>query len=167
MIIIIGLVILIAAIVVGLVGVLANTGSAHALTDDFSIFGYHVTGSSGTLFLSGIIIGAIGLAGLSMLLAGARRTARKASEARKELKASRKADQQGPRYEQPRAQTQTQGRHERINIPDNEASRQGADPQGYGNQPADTASSGSGFRDIRDLTDTSSTTARRPHDTHH
>jgi len=51
MIIIIGLVILVAAVVVGVAGVLSNNGSGHALTHPFALFGYHVTGSTGTLFL--------------------------------------------------------------------------------------------------------------------
>ena len=34
-----------------------------------------MTGSTGTLFLAGIVVGAVALAGLSLLLAGARRTA--------------------------------------------------------------------------------------------
>ena len=71
MIIIAGLVILVAALVVGIAGVLSNAGSAHALTHGFAVFGYHVTGSTGTLFLYGIVVGAIALAGLSLLLAGA------------------------------------------------------------------------------------------------
>lgn len=87
MFIILGLVILIAAVVVGVVGVVANSGSSHALNSDFSIFGYHVTGSTGALFLAGIVVGAVGIAGLSLLLAGARRTSRRASAARQELKA--------------------------------------------------------------------------------
>ena len=69
MIIIIGLVILIAAVVAGVAGVLSNSGSGHALTHPFAVFGYHVTGSTGTLFLCGIEVGVIGLAGLSLLLA--------------------------------------------------------------------------------------------------
>jgi len=60
MIIIIGLVILVAAVVVGVAGVLSNNGSGHALTHPFALFGYHVTGSTGTLFLYGIVAGAIG-----------------------------------------------------------------------------------------------------------
>ena len=70
MIIIIGLIILVAALVVGVAGVLGNGGSAHAL-GHFSVLGYHVTGSAGTLFLYGIVVGAAGLLGLSLLLAGA------------------------------------------------------------------------------------------------
>ena len=47
---------------------LANGGHAHAVTH-FAVFGYHVTGSTGTLFLYGIVVGALGMAGLSMVLA--------------------------------------------------------------------------------------------------
>ena len=76
MIIILGLIVLVAAVVVGVAGVLGNDGSAHALSH-FSVLGYHVTGSAGTLFLSGIVVGAAGLLGLSLLLAGARRSSRR------------------------------------------------------------------------------------------
>jgi hypothetical protein len=90
MIIIIGLVILIAAVVAGVAGVLSNSGSGHALTHHFAVFGYHVTGSTGTLFLYGIVVGALGLLGLSLLLAGARRTSRRGREARRGLTRSRR-----------------------------------------------------------------------------
>ena len=88
MIVILGLVILVAAVVVGVAGVLANGGHAHAVTH-FAVFGYHVTGSTGTLFLSGIVVGALALAGLSLLLAGARRTSRRGRDARRGLAQSR------------------------------------------------------------------------------
>ena len=58
MIIIIGLVILIVAVIVAVVGALANSGSGHALPHDFAVLGYHVTGSTGTLFLFGVVVGA-------------------------------------------------------------------------------------------------------------
>jgi hypothetical protein len=90
MIIIIGLVILVAAVVAGVAGVLSNSGSGHALTHQFAVFGYHVTGSTGTLFLYGIVVGALGLFGLSLLLAGARRTSRRGREARRGLRQSRR-----------------------------------------------------------------------------
>ncbi|MFF1908540.1 hypothetical protein [Kitasatospora sp. NPDC058218] len=90
MIIIIGLVILVAAVVVGVAGVLTNTGSGHALTGGFEVFGYHVTGSTGTLFLYGIIVGALAMFGLSLLLGGARRTSRRGRAARHGLKESRR-----------------------------------------------------------------------------
>jgi hypothetical protein len=43
MFIVLGLVILIAAVVVGLAGVLTNHGSAHVLTHRFDVFGYQST----------------------------------------------------------------------------------------------------------------------------
>ena len=89
MIVILGLVILVAAVIVGVAGVLANGGHAHAVTH-FAVFGYHVTGSTGTLFLYGIVIGALALAGLSVLLAGARRTSRRGRDARRGLAQSRR-----------------------------------------------------------------------------
>ena len=90
MIIIIGLIILVAAVVAGVAGVLSNSGSGHALTHHFAVFGYHVTGSTGTLFLYGIVVGALALLGLSLLLAGARRTSRRGREARRGLVQSRR-----------------------------------------------------------------------------
>ena len=71
-------------------GVLTNSGSGHALTRGFEVFGYHVTGSTGTLFLCGIVVGAAGMLGLSLLLAGARRTSRRGREARRGLHQSRR-----------------------------------------------------------------------------
>ncbi len=90
MIIIIGLIILVAAVVAGVAGVLSNSGSGHALTHNFAVFGYHVTGSTGTLFLYGVVVGALALLGLSLLLAGARRTSRRGHEARHGLIQSRR-----------------------------------------------------------------------------
>jgi hypothetical protein len=89
MIIILGLIVVVAAVVIGVAGVLVNHGSGHALVDPFAVFGYHVTGSTGTLFLYGIVVGAIGVAGLGLLLAGARHTARRGSAARRGLRQSR------------------------------------------------------------------------------
>ena len=90
MIVILGLIILVAAVVVGVTGVLSNGGSGHALTHGFAVFGYHVTGSTGTLFLYGVVVGAAGLAGLSVLLAGVRRTSRRGRAARRSLSQSRR-----------------------------------------------------------------------------
>jgi hypothetical protein len=55
------------------VGVLSNAGAGHPPTD-FSVFGYHLTGSTGTLFLFGIAIGAVASLGLCRLLTGTRPT---------------------------------------------------------------------------------------------
>ena len=90
MIVIVGLVVLLVAVIVGFTGVLTNAGPAHLLTENFSLFGYHITGSTGTLFLSGIVVGAVAMLGLSVLLAGARRTAGRGRDARHELKRSQR-----------------------------------------------------------------------------
>ncbi|MGW0763528.1 hypothetical protein ACWD1Y_44950 [Streptomyces sp. NPDC002814] len=86
--IILGLVILVAAVVIGVAGVLSNSGSAHEFTGGFSVFGVDVTGSTGTLFLCGIVVGAAALLGLSLLLTGTRRTTRRRT-AHRGLKPSR------------------------------------------------------------------------------
>jgi len=75
MLVVLGLIILLVAVIVGLAGVLGNAGSEHALTDGFAFFGIEVNGSTGTLFLIGIVVGVAAVLGLGMLLAGARRTA--------------------------------------------------------------------------------------------
>ena len=69
---------------------MSNSGSGHPLTHHFAVFGYHVTGSTGTLFLYGIVVGALAVLGLSLLLAGARRTSRRGREARHGLTQSRR-----------------------------------------------------------------------------
>lgn len=88
--ILLALIILVAAVIVGVAGVLHNAGSAHALTHGFSVFGYRVTGSTGTLFLCGIVVGAVAALALGLLLTTARRTSRRGSAARHSLKQSRR-----------------------------------------------------------------------------
>ncbi len=90
MIVIVGLVVLLTAVIVGFTGVLTNAGAAHPLTENFSVLGYHVTGSTGTLFLFGIVVGAVAMLGLSVLLGGAQRTAGRGRDARRELKRSQR-----------------------------------------------------------------------------
>jgi hypothetical protein len=69
MIVIIGLLVLIAAAVVAVVGVGANLGGAHPLGDSFAVFGHPLSGlSTGQLFLCGIVVGVVAMLGLSMLL---------------------------------------------------------------------------------------------------
>ena len=89
MFIILGLIILVAAVVVGVAGVLTNHGSAHLLTHRFTVLGYHVNGSTGRLFLYGIVVGAVAVFGLSLLLSAPRRTSRRGSVARQGLQQSR------------------------------------------------------------------------------
>ncbi|WP_051807867.1 hypothetical protein [Streptomyces sp. NRRL F-2664] len=107
MILILGLVILLAAVVVGVAGVFGNTGAGHQLTSggDFSLFGYHATGSTGSLFLTGIIVGAVGLLGLALVMAGARRSARRSARARRDRGAARRepvTDDRGDAADGPR-----------------------------------------------------------------
>lgn len=90
MIVIVGLVVLLFAVIAGLLGVLNNAGPAHPLSENFSVLGYHVTGSTGTLFLFGIVIGALAMLGLSVLLAGARRTGGRGRDARRERQRSQR-----------------------------------------------------------------------------
>ena len=90
MLVVLGLVVLLAAVIFGVAGVLGNAGSEHALTDGFSVLGINVNGSTGTLFLIGIVVGLVAAVGLAVLLAGARRTARRGNTARRELKQSRR-----------------------------------------------------------------------------
>src|SRR5512140_2080922 len=89
MIVILGLIIFVAAAIVGVAGVLGNGGSAYALTHGFSVLGYHVTGS-GTVFLYGIAVGAVALFGLWLVLAGARRSSRRGRAARRGLRKSQR-----------------------------------------------------------------------------
>jgi hypothetical protein len=70
--------------------VLNNAGAAHPLSENFSVLGYHVTGSTGTLFLFGIVIGALAMLGMSVLLAGAQRTAGRGRDTRRELQRSQR-----------------------------------------------------------------------------
>lgn len=89
MIVILGVVILVAAVLLATVGVLTNNGGTHVLaTDSFSVFGYHVTGSTGTLFLYGVALGAVAMLGLAMILVGSRRASRRGRRARQDLKQS-------------------------------------------------------------------------------
>jgi hypothetical protein len=90
MIVIIGLIVLLIAVIVGFTGVLVNAGPGHLMTGNFSVLGYHATGSTGTLFLLGIVVGAVAMLGLSVLLAGARRTAGRGRDARNQLAKSQR-----------------------------------------------------------------------------
>jgi hypothetical protein len=90
MIVIIGLAVLFIAVIVGIVGVLSNAGADHPLAENFAVFGYHVTGSTGTLFLFGIVVGAVAMLGMSTLLAGAHRAAGRGKAARRELAQSQR-----------------------------------------------------------------------------
>ena len=70
MLVIVGLIVLLAA---AIGGVLSSAGAGHPPTDS-SVFGYHLTGSTGTLFLFGSAVGAVASLGLCLLLTGTRPT---------------------------------------------------------------------------------------------
>ena len=81
MLVIVGLIVLLVAAIVAIVGVPSNAVAAHPLTD-YSVFGYHLTGSTGTLFLFGIAVGAVASLGLIMPATGMRRTNNRAHDSR-------------------------------------------------------------------------------------
>ncbi|MGW1595626.1 hypothetical protein [Streptomyces sp. NPDC002343] len=116
MIAILGLIVLIAAVVVGVAGVLTNRGSGHELTGGFSVFGHGMTGSTGTLFLSGIVVGAAALFGPSLVLTGARRRAsRRGSASRRGVKESRDdLCREGPRRPGRPTRARPRGERERA-----------------------------------------------------
>jgi len=83
MLVIVGSIVLLVAGIVAIVGVLSNAGAAHPLTENISVFGYHLTGWTGTLFLFGIMVGAVGLLALSVRWARARRPGNHRRDARR------------------------------------------------------------------------------------
>jgi len=89
MIVIAGLVIVAVTVIAGVDGVLANSGHAHTVTH-FAVLGYHVTGSTGTVFLYGTVVGALAMLGLSLLAADAGRSSRRDLAARASLAQSRR-----------------------------------------------------------------------------
>jgi hypothetical protein len=89
MIVIAGLVIVAVTVIAGVAGVLANSGHAYPVTH-FALLGYHVTGSTGTVFLYGTAVGALAMLGLSLLAAGAGRSSRRGLAARASLAQSRR-----------------------------------------------------------------------------
>lgn len=90
---IVGLLLLLAAIGVGLAGVLANSGSENLLGQDFTVLGLQLSGlTTGQLFMYGIITGILGMLGLSLLLGVfSKRLASRRS--RRALKGSQKESQ--------------------------------------------------------------------------
>ncbi len=86
---IIGVIVLVAAVIATAAGFLANNGSANGLApDSFAVFGYHVSGTTGALLLHGVVLGALGMLGLALILVGARRSSRRGLAARRDLKRS-------------------------------------------------------------------------------
>ncbi|WP_051133727.1 hypothetical protein [Nocardia paucivorans] len=91
MLIILGLVVTVAAVAAGVAGVAVNTSEINQLDSEFSVFDYTFAGTTGELFIIGLIVGVVGGLGVSMLFAGVRRSTRKRVETRRDL-----ANQQEP-----------------------------------------------------------------------
>jgi hypothetical protein len=85
-----GLLLLVIAAVVGLVGIFTNLGSSHQLGRTVDLLGYHLHGSTGKLLLAGVIIGAVGMLGLNMLLAGVGRGFKRSISQRKERRSEQR-----------------------------------------------------------------------------
>lgn len=95
---VVGLLLLAAAVVVGAAGVAANTGSGHQLPSGFTFFGYHLQGSSGRLLLAGLVIGAVAMLGFMMTVEGVRRDAalrRELGRFRRDARSRRRAEAAG------------------------------------------------------------------------
>ncbi|WP_280387546.1 hypothetical protein [Nocardia wallacei] len=90
MIVLIGLIVLIAAVVIGVAAVAANLGDAHLLSTEFTVFDQPFTGSEGELFAAGAAVGAAGMLGLALLLTGALTATRRNAQVRRELRRSRR-----------------------------------------------------------------------------
>lgn len=90
MIVFIGLIILFAALVVGIAAALANSGDTHVLASEFTVFGAHFTPTQNELFAAGAAVGAVGMLGLGIALSGAFSSARRHAEIRRELRHSRR-----------------------------------------------------------------------------
>jgi len=84
-----GLVIVAVTPIVGVPAALANGGHAHAVTH-FAVLGYHVTGSTGTVFPYGTAVGALAMLGLNLLAADAGRSSRPGLAASASLAQSRR-----------------------------------------------------------------------------
>ncbi|AXK86147.1 hypothetical protein IU443_23680 [Nocardia farcinica] len=90
MFIVLGLLVLIAAVVVGVSIAAADLDRMRAPAGDFEIFGSLFTPTVGEVFGVGILVGAAGMLGLLLLSTGVWRSARRGSEARRELRRSRR-----------------------------------------------------------------------------
>ncbi len=82
MLVIVGLIVFLVAGLVAVVGMLGNAGADHPPTENFAVFGYHPTGSTGTLFLLRIVVGVVASLGVTGLF-GAQRSASRAADVRR------------------------------------------------------------------------------------
>jgi len=83
MLVIVGLTVFLVAGLFAVAGALGNAGADHPPTENFVVFGYHPTGSTGTLFLLRIMVGVVASLGVTGLFVGAQRSASRAAAARR------------------------------------------------------------------------------------
>ena len=88
-----GLLLLTVAAVIAVVGIFSNAGSGHQLGRSVDLLGYHLQGSTGKLLLVGVILGAVGMLGLNLLLAGLGRGFKRTVSQRQERKQARRQAQ--------------------------------------------------------------------------
>ena len=105
-----GLLLFLAAAVVGVVGTAANQGANSMLASNFTLFGWPVPMSAGWVFFWGIITGLVGMLGLSLMYRAASRAKahrRELRHTRREAEGLRKREAQ--RTEAERSGSGTQG----------------------------------------------------------
>ncbi|GAB0101364.1 hypothetical protein JMUB6875_03280 [Nocardia sp. JMUB6875] len=68
MVVVIGAIVVIAAVIAGLAAMISTGGDPQSLTGDFVIAGYHVSDNASLLLLWGLAVGLIGLIVLGLLL---------------------------------------------------------------------------------------------------
>ncbi|RDI55895.1 hypothetical protein [Nocardia mexicana] len=103
MIVLIGLIVLLAAVAVGVAAVSANLGDGHLLSPEFTVFDQSFAGSQGELFAVGAAIGAAGMLGLALVMAGALTSTRRNAKVRRELRRSRREATAARRTTEPMA----------------------------------------------------------------
>jgi hypothetical protein len=81
-----GLILFVAAAVVGVVGTAANQGANSMLASNFTLFGWPVPMSAGWVFFWGVITGLVGMLGLALMS----RAASRARAHRRELRHTRR-----------------------------------------------------------------------------
>ncbi|MBS2961993.1 hypothetical protein KGA66_02965 [Actinocrinis puniceicyclus] len=135
---VVGLLLLAAAVTVGAAGIAANTGSEHQLAGGFTLFGYHLHGSAGRLYLAGLVIGAVAMLGFMMLADGLRRDValrRELGRFRRDARARRRAPAPAPAEENPKPAAKASVAPKTAAVPA---------------EPAESSAEGSILRRVRD-----------------
>ncbi|MGW0230858.1 hypothetical protein ACWDWO_21305 [Actinopolymorpha singaporensis] len=111
---VLGLILLVAAAVVGVVGVTANQSAGSMLTSNFTLFGWPVPMSAGWLFFWGIVTGLVGMLGIALMV----RAARRARHRRREFRHTQREAQELREREAQRAKAEGAGSAAPSNVPE-------------------------------------------------